>query len=401
MSEMTDNLEDENVDEGILRTATTVAKRKLGPAGRKAVKQVASDATKAAATAAGDKIVQRAGELGSTVVDKLTTRRKPVMSAYEYDDQVEVLEGEETKTLDTKSEEDPNLYQDAGGGHAKIDTDKGTEGKDKKNKGTISSKASAASAKIDKPSASGSSQERLEQHLGSLFDGEDLTEDFKAKASTIFEAVISERVNEIEENILEQYQNILTEHIEETTNELTEKLDDYLNYVVEQWVSDNQLAIEKGIRTDVAENFIGGLKTLFENCYIDMPDEKYDMVDDVIESNNQLEGKLNSIFEENVALRKEIIAHRCGEIFAEEASGLVDTEVEKLASLSEGLEFENEGQYREKVKILRENYFNDNVEVSEEAETTNKQIITEGNTNPVMDRYLSTISRHSTANKVS
>ena len=313
-------------------------------------------------------------------------------------DQEEILEGEETKTLDTKSEEDANLYQDAEGKHAKIDTDKGTEGKDKKNKASIAAKASAAASKIDTPTASGSSQERLEQHMGTLFDGEDLTEDFKTKASTVFEAVIGERITEIEEDLTAQYQNLLAEHIEETTEELTEKLDDYLNYVVEQWVEENQMAIEKGIRTDVAENFIGGLKTLFENCYIDMPDEKYDLVDDVMESNHDLEEKMNDLFEQNVNLRKEVIAHQCGEVFAEESEGLLDTDVERLASLAEGIEFENVDQYREKIKVLRENYFADKVTINEEvAETTNQQI----NEGSVMDNYLNTMSRHAQANKIS
>ena len=155
----------------------------------------------------------------------------------DYYEREEILEAEETKTLDTKSEEDPNLYQDAEGKHAKIDTDKGTEGKDKKNKASLAAKASAAAAKIDTPTASGSSQERLEQYMGSLFDGEDLTEDFKEKASTIFEAIVGERINEIEEDLTTQYQNLLAEHIEETTEELTEKLDDYLTYVVEEWIN--------------------------------------------------------------------------------------------------------------------------------------------------------------------
>ena len=309
----------------------------------------------------------------------------------DYYEQEEILEGEETKTLDTKSEEDANLYQDAEGGHAKIDTDKGTEGKDKKNKSSIAAKASAAAAKIDTPTASGSSQERLEQHMGSLFDGEDLTEEFK-------ETILGERITEIEEDLTTQYQNLLAEHIEETTEELTEKLDDYLNYVVENWVEENQMAVEQGIRTDVAENFIGGLKTLFENCYIDMPDEKYDLVDDVMESNHDLEEKMNDLFEQNVTLRKEVTAHQWGEIFADESEGLVDTDVERLASLSEGLEFENTDQYREKIKVLRENYFADKLTINEEVTETTNQQISEGS---VMDMYLNTMSRHAQADRVS
>ena len=302
----------------------------------------------------------------------------------------------ETPTLDTTSEEDPKLYQDAEGGHAKIDTDKGTEGKEGKNKSSIAGKRKA-SASIDQPKAMGTPQERLEQHLDALFDGEDLSEGFQNKAATIFEAAINERVDSIEEELVEQYQIILEESIEETTKDLVEKLDDYLNYVVEQWMEENSLAVENGIRTDVAENFMLGLKDLFENCYIDVPDEKYDVLGDIAESNESLESSLNESLEENIALRKEIVAHRCGEIFAEEAHNLTDIEVDKLASLVEGVEFEDEEQYREKVTILRESYFDNVPQLTEEYESTSKEFEVESGGS--MDVYMGAISRHSKVNK--
>lgn len=304
----------------------------------------------------------------------------------------------ETPTLDTSSEEDPKLYQDAEGGHAKIDTDKGTEGKSGKNQSSIAGKRKS-SASIEQPKASGTPQERLEQHLDALFDGEELSENFQNKASTIFEAAINERVDYIEEELIEQYQTILEESIEETTKDLVEKLDDYLNYVVEQWMEENALAVENGIRTDVAENFILGLKDLFENCYIDIPDEKYDILTDITDEHEELQESLNEALENNISLRREITAHRCGEIFAEEAHGLTDYEVDRLASLVEGVEFEDEGQYREKVNILRESYFNNTPELTEEYEPTSKEIETE--LNGSMDVYMGAISRHSKVNKQS
>jgi hypothetical protein len=304
--------------------------------------------------------------------------------------------GSETPTLDTRSEEDPKLYQDAEGGHAKIDTDKIPAGvSDKKNKGSIAGKAPGAG--IEAPVPSGTSQERLEHHLDALFDGENLSEGFQTKAATIFEAAINERISEIEENLIEQYQNNLDENIEKVTTDLSEKLDDYLSYVVEQWMEENTIAVENGIRTDVAENFISGLKVLFENCYIDVPESKYDLVDELTTTKEELETQLNEALQVNIDLNSEILHQRVGEIFHEESNGLTDVEVEKLASLSEGIEFEDENQYRDKISILKESYFSDDPIMTEETETSSPQILTEG----PMNKYMNTISRHTNFNKVS
>jgi len=395
------------LDESKLRKAIAVANRLLGPEGRRIVKDIGGAAKDSAVDAARSSAVQRASETATQAVDaiadlpdrirKRLTKKESVMSEY---DNTELLDEagkkKETPTLDTKSEEDPSLYQDAEGGHAKIDTDKGTEGKEGKNKGSVSGKSRGPSS-IQSPVASGSSQERLEQHLVALFDGEDLSEGFQHKAATIFEAAINERITEIEENLVEQYQDILSENIESVTNELAEKLDDYLGYVVEQWMEENQIAVDNGIRADVAENFISGLKVLFENCYIDVPDEKYNLLEEVTEIKDEAEENLNKALLENIELHKEILALRCGEVFAEEADGLTDTEVEKLASLTEGIEFEDENQYREKVGVLRESYFKDTPILSEEVETTIQEISEGG----PMDRYMHTIQRHQNYNKVS
>ena len=306
----------------------------------------------------------------------------------EYDN-TELLDeagkAQETPTLDTKNEEDPDLYQDAEGGHARIDTDQGTEGKHKANMASIAPKGRVAA--------------NVKEHLDVLFDGEELSEGFQRKAATIFEAAINEKITEIEEDMANQYNEILEQAIENTTSDLAEKLDDYLGYVVEQWVEDNHLAIDNGIRAEVAENFISGLKVLFENCYVDVPDEKYDLLEEVTDVKSALEDDLNKALQENINLRKEIVAHRCGEIFAEEAEGLTDIEVEKLASLSEGIEFETEDQYRDKVQVLRESYFNNApAMITEDIIETTDQQISEGGP---MDRYTNVLSRHSNYNKVS
>ena len=316
----------------------------------------------------------------------------------------EILEaGKENPTLDTKTEEDPNLYQDAEGGHAKIDTDEGTEGKDKKNKSSISSKISSpAGAKLETPTPSGTPEERLEQTLNALFDGENLTEDFMVKTATIFEAAINERVSEIEENLLEQYQTALENTVEEVTSDLAEKLDDYLGYVVEQWMEENKLSVETGIRSDIAENFILGLKDLFETNYIEIPDEKYDVLEAINNENVNLHKELNTSLSENIEMKKLLLSHTCQEIFFEEASNMVDTDVERLASLSEGIEFENEDQYREKIRILKESYFDNNISqefLNENAPISNNEDNSTYNDSN-MNYYTSAITRHSKHNQI-
>lgn len=380
----------EEVEEGLGK----VAKSAVGMAAKvykhPAVKPHADELVRRAASRAAKAVATK----GHRILDKTKQQKESVMS--EYDDTHLNEAGAETPTMDTKSEEDPKLYQDAEGKHAKIDTDKGTEGKDKKNKASIAGKAKGASS-FETPTPSGTPQERMEQTMNALFDGEDLSEGFQSKAATIFEAAINERVSEIEASLIQQYEANLAENIEEISNTLAEKLDDYLGYVVEQWTEDNKLALENGIRMEVAENFISGLKVLFENNYIDVPDEKYDILEEVTSSKDELEEELNKSLQENIELRKEILSHRCGEIFVEQADGLTDVEVEKLASLTEGIEFENEEQYRDKIAVLRESYFSNTPVLTEEVETTN-QVISEGGP---MDRYTNTIGRHANYNKVS
>jgi len=305
----------------------------------------------------------------------------------------------ETPTLDTKSEEDPKLYQDAEGKHAKIDTDKGTEGKDKGNVASIAGKRRGPDS-IEKPVPSGTSQERMEEHLSALFDGEDLSEDFQNKAVTIFEAAINDRVSDIENNLVEQYQDILAENIAAISEDMSEKLDDYLSYVVEQWVEENKLEIENGIRTEVAENFISGLKVLFENSYIDIPEEKYDMVAELGNSQVNLENELNEALQSNIELQSKLTNQRCGKIFVEESYGLTDIEVEKLQSLTEGIEYETVDQYREKVTILRDSYFGNEPVLIEDTDVDEERVSRDNNTGP-MNNYLSAISRHTKSNRVS
>lgn len=204
-------------------------------------------------------------------------------------------------------------------------------------------------------------------YLASLFDGEELSEDFKIKAQTIFEAAIAEKVSIIESHILEAAKEIIEEQIVEHGTDLVEQVDSYLDYVISEWMEDNKVAVERGLRTEIAENFIMGLKNLFENSFIDVPQEKYNVLDDLFGANEELQENVNSLIKQNMELKNEIKAHLCAEAFMEETSGLAATQVEKLAKLSEGLEFDTVDQYREKVALLRESYFNRQRQQSQQA----------------------------------
>lgn len=195
-------------------------------------------------------------------------------------------------------------------------------------------------------------------YLASLFDGENLSEDFKFKAKTIFEAAIAEKVELIEAHILQAASEIIEEQVVSNGHDLVEQVDGYLDYVITEWMQNNKVAVERGLRTEIAENFIMGLKNLFENSFIDVPQEKYDVIDDIFQANEELQENLNNSIKQNMQLKNEIKAHMCAEAFMEEANGLAATQVEKLAKLSEGIEFDSVDQYRQKVSLLRESYFN-------------------------------------------
>lgn len=198
----------------------------------------------------------------------------------------------------------------------------------------------------------------MKEDLDALFSGEELSEDFKSKATVIFEAAIALRTKQIQEQLEEEYSELYETSKEEFRTELSSKLDDYLTYVVEEWMKDNEIAIERGLRADIAESFITGLKGLFEEHYISVPEEKYDLVEGLTEKVEQLEKTLNEQIGKNVELRKDSMISRCINIFNEETEGLTDSEIEKFKSLAEGLEYDSEDQFREKLSIIRENYFN-------------------------------------------
>lgn len=226
-----------------------------------------------------------------------------------------------------------------------------------------------------------------------LFEGEDLSEDFKKKCIAIFEAAVNEKVSIMEEAMIEASKKIIEEQVASSVQTITEGVDKYLTYVCEEWMNENKLAVESGMKTEIVENFIYGLKELFENSFIDVPEEKYNVVDELFEANSELESKLNEQINENVNLKNQLIAHQCAEVFVESAKGLADTEVEKFASLAEGIEFDSVEQYKEKLSVLRESYFSGTVKPAQEiSENTSENAPNQPTGNTEMDTYVRLIS---------
>ena len=190
-----------------------------------------------------------------------------------------------------------------------------------------------------------------------LTKDEDLSEDFKSKAATIFEAAVKSKVNEAKKKMHASYEEKLKEEVDTTKAELVEKVDSYLNYVVEEWMQENKLAIERGIKGEIAEDFISGLKKLFEDHYIDVPDEKYDVLEDQASKIEDLEKKLNEQIEKNVEQNKAIGQLKRQDIIDEASKDLADTAKEKFNKLAEEVEFSNEEDFKTKVSTIKESYF--------------------------------------------
>ena len=185
----------------------------------------------------------------------------------------------------------------------------------------------------------------------------DLSEEFKEKAATIFETAVKTRIQEQVKVLEAQYEDKLSKESETIKEAMTEKVDSYLNYVVEEWMKENELAVERGIRTEIAEDFITGLKDLFKEHYIDVPEEKYNVLDDLTNQTKDLESKLNEQIEKNVNLSKEVSDLHKREAIAEVSEDLTDTETEKFISMAENVEFESAEKFKEKLETIKESYF--------------------------------------------
>jgi hypothetical protein len=238
----------------------------------------------------------------------------------------------------------------------------------------------------------------IEADVQALLEGEELSEEFTNKARTIFEGAIRSKVATIKEDLQEAYAQALVEELDEIKKGLTERVDSYLEYVCDEWFQENALQVETGLKSEMTESFLEGMKSLFEEHYVTVPEEKYDVLNSMVDKLDEMENKLNEQIDRNVALNRRLAESNADGVFASVAEGLADTQKEKLATLAENVEFESETDYREKLETLKESYFpsktsapkNTSENLSEEVSTD--EVIQE-DTSPRMQAYLDVLSR--------
>jgi len=237
----------------------------------------------------------------------------------------------------------------------------------------------------------------IEADVQALLEGEELSEEFEEKARTIFEAAIVSKVETIKEQLIASYQEALVEEVVAIKEELNERVDSYLEYVADEWFSENALAVENGLKSEVTESFLDGIKSLFEEHYVSIPEEKYDVLESMVDKLDEMEGKLNEQIERNVALNRRLAESSADGIFATVAEGLADTQKEKLATLAENVEFESEADYREKLTTLRGSYFPESASTPSTSENLSDEVSTDEviseEVSPMMQAYLQTLSR--------
>ena len=236
----------------------------------------------------------------------------------------------------------------------------------------------------------------VDEDINALIAGEELSEEFQERARTIFETAIKTRVAELKEELAKEYETTLTEEITSIKEELEDRTDAYLEYVADEWLEENALAVEHGLKTEMTESFLGGMKSLFEDHYVTIPEEKYDVLNSMVEKLDEMEDKLNEQVQKNVALNKRLAESSADVIFAEVAEGLALSQKEKFASLAETVEFESEENYREKLSTLRKSYFPENANV----QRTESETISEGtetgrqvHSSTMMESYLQSLAK--------
>jgi len=232
----------------------------------------------------------------------------------------------------------------------------------------------------------------IEEDVDALFGGEELSEEFKEKARTIFEAALGAKVKEIQEALEDQYAARITEATEELKGSLQERVDSYLEYVAQEWMVENELAVEQGLKTEMTESFLSGMKGLFEEHYVTIPEDKYDVLESMVDKLDEMETKLNEQIDKNITLNKRLAESSAQGILDQVSDGLADTQKEKLASLAESVEFESEQEYREKLETLKESYFSRTTTAKATPETLSEGVdSTHAPTTSSMDAYLRTL----------
>ena len=235
----------------------------------------------------------------------------------------------------------------------------------------------------------------IESDVQALLEGEELSEEFQEKARTIFEAAIKTKVSEIKENLETAYEQALVEEVQNIKEALEDRIDGYLEYVADEWIQENALQVEQGLKTEMTESFLEGMKTLFEEHYVTIPEDRYDVLESMVDKLDEMESKLNEQIDRNVALNRRLAESTSDVIFAEVAEGLAETQKDKFASLAENVEFESEANYREKLVTLKKSYFPEETG----AQRDHTETISEGtevestSVSPLMESYMQTLGR--------
>jgi len=233
----------------------------------------------------------------------------------------------------------------------------------------------------------------VSEDVAALIDGEELTEEFKTKAATIFEAAVKSKISKIRKQIRDESKTYMENQTEAIQTEMTEKMDEYMNYVVKEWMEENKLAVEQGVRNEVTESFISGLKKLFEEHYIDVPSEKEDVFESLVQEVAELETKLDEQTQKHMDTAKELNTYKAKDIFHEITGGMVDTDIDKMKELTEDVDYESDEQYKEKLNIIKNSYFKSDKKLDDNKGTagTNKKI-TDGSSDGQMDSVMTAIS---------
>ena len=233
----------------------------------------------------------------------------------------------------------------------------------------------------------------VSEDVSALIDGEELSEEFKTKAATIFEAAVKSKISKIRKQVREESKKESQEKTQAIHTEMTEKMDEYMNYVVKEWMEDNKLAVETGVRNEVTESFISGLKKLFEEHYIDVPAEKEDVFESLVQEVAELETKLDEQTQKHMDTAKELNTYKAIDVFRNITEGMVDTDIEKMKELTEDVDYESDEQYKEKLNIIKNSYFKKDKKLEDNKGTaaTNKDI-TDGSSDGRMDSVMAAIS---------
>jgi hypothetical protein len=263
------------------------------------------------------------------------------------------------------------------------------EGRAQQNQGSLR----PMSGGIEAPPPQGA-QAAMNEQLQNLFSGENLSEDFMGKASVVFEAALNERTEAIRQNVLAESATLVEQEVGNAVNELATRLDEYLSYAVDEWMKENKLAVENGIRTEISESFINGLKSLFETHYIEVPENKQDILEDLFSDNQELETSLNEQIQTNMRIKQELDKTSARGIFVEAVSDLTQVDAERLASLANSISYTSPQEFHNKLVVLKENYLKAAPVVAREPETlTEQKIIPQGDS--LMSGYVHALGRHS------